>query len=50
MKLKIFVRLLALLGLISTSGCLVHEGRGGEGDHHWHGYGHEEQWDHHEWH
>jgi hypothetical protein len=50
MKVKIFVGLLALLGLISTSGCVIREGRGGDWDHHWDGYGHEEHWDHHDWH
>jgi hypothetical protein len=49
MKLKLFFGLLALISLISTSGCVVAEGRGGGQDHDWHGYGHEEHRDHHDW-
>jgi hypothetical protein len=43
--------LLALAGLVFTSGCVIREGRGGDYGHHWRGYGHEEHWEHHrDWH
>ena len=46
MKSKIFV-LLASLGLLFTAGCVIREDRGGDWDHHWRGYCHEECWEHH---
>ncbi len=52
MKLKVMLGLLGLIVLFSTSGCVVREGRGGDWDHHWQGYGHagwEEHHDH-DWH
>ena len=49
MKAKVLLGLLALLGLLSTSGCVIREGRGRDWDDHWHGYGHE-HWEHHDWH
>ena len=51
--MKIFLGVFALVSLIFSSGCVVREGRGGDRDHYWHGYGHEEHWDHHDdhdWH
>ena len=45
MKMKLFFRLLVLLGLISASGCASRQGRGGDEDHLWRGYGHEDHWE-----
>ena len=52
MRAKVLLGLLALIGLLSTSGCVIREGHGGDWDDHWHGYGHEghEHWEHHDWH
>jgi len=47
--MKVFFGLLALVSLLLSSGCVIREGRGGGGDHYWHGYGHEEHWDHDHW-
>jgi hypothetical protein len=47
--MRLILALLALTALLSTSGCVIREGRGGEGDHYWHGYGHGEHWEHHDW-
>lgn len=52
--MKLFIVILGLVGLMLNSGCVIREGRGGDYDHHWHGYGHGEHWDHnwdhHDWH
>jgi len=47
--MKVFFGLLALVSSLLMSGCVFREGRGGGDDHHWHGYGHEEHWDHDHW-
>src|SRR5579859_6055565 len=45
-----FLKLLALAGLFSVTGCVIREGRGGDwDDHHWRGYGHEDHWDRDHW-
>ncbi|HTL16586.1 MAG TPA: hypothetical protein VL793_05080 [Patescibacteria group bacterium] len=52
MKVKVFFGLLGLFALLCSSGCVIREDRrGGDWDHHWRGYGHEEHWEHdHDWH
>jgi hypothetical protein len=47
MKVKVFFGVLALVSLIFSSGCVVHEGSAYH-DPYWHGYGHE-HWEHHDW-
>jgi hypothetical protein len=50
MKARHLFGLFALIVLISSSGCVIREGRGrgGDWDDHWHGYGHE-HWEHRDW-
>jgi len=48
--MKRFFYFLTVLGLLSVSGCVIREGRGGDRDHYWHGEGHEEHWDGEHWH
>lgn len=47
--MRLILGLLALIGLLLSSGCVFREGRGGGGDwDHGRGYGHEEHWEHHD--
>ncbi len=48
--MKLLVHLMALLVLLSVSGCVIREeGRGGGYEHSGYGYGHEEHEDHEHW-
>ena len=46
--MRLILGLLTLIVLLLSSGCVIREGRGGDRDDHWRGYGHEEHWEHHD--